>query len=206
MIEYPKLGTPILLGIAGAFCLYAAWVEIWPREAGAFLLLLRALLVIAGLWLFGMALIAGINLIAYDAGRRWAEINRARATSERVRLVETVSRMTPEQLAFIGKAKASTLEFMIGFQGDEFDVMPMELRTEWGNVPVDFIRQFVDNSIDGYTPPIRTWGEGTRERGFAETLVTLFTSYGWLSPAMGNRSAEWTNYNAAVALLERMGV
>jgi hypothetical protein len=206
MIEYPKLGTPIILGVIGSFCLYLAWVEIWPREAGMFLAVLRALLVIAGLWMIGAAFIAGINLVAYDTGRRMSEIYRARALTERVRLVETVSRMTPEQLAFIGKAQKSTLEFVIGWQGDTFDVMPMELRTQWGNIPVDFIRQFVDQSVDGYTPPIRTWGEGTRERGFAEALVALFTSYGWINPAMGNRSAEWLNYEAAQEMLERMGI
>lgn len=203
MIDYPKLQTPIILGIAGAFCLYAAWVEIWPREAGMFLTLLRALLVISGLWLLAMALIAGVNLVAYDAGRRMVEINRARAITERVKLVETVSHMTSDQLAFIGRAQPATLEFIIGFEGDTVDAIPMELRTQWGNIPVNFIRDFVDQSTDGYTPPIRIWGEGTRERTNATALVALFTSYGWVSPAVGNNSAKWINREAAEALLER---
>lgn len=206
MIEYPKLQTPIILGIAGSFLLYLAMVDwLWPRAPGTFAALLRVLCGVAGAWFLFMAAVSAFNLIAYDAGRRMAEINRARALTERVRLVETVSRMTPEQLAFIGRATPATLEYMIGFAGDEVEVLPMELRTQWGNIPVDFLRAFVDGSTNGYTPPIRTWGEGTRERDHAIATVALFTSYGWLSPAVGNNSARWINQPAAEALLERMG-
>lgn len=207
MIDYPKLGTPVILGIAGAFCLYAAWVEVWPREAGAFLTLLRALLFITGLWLLAMALIAGVNVVAYQAGQRVADLNWARTFSERVRLAETVSRMSPEQLKFVGQASGATLEFIVGIDSaGQAEALPMEIRTQWGNIPVKFIRIFIDRSTDGYTPPIRIWGEGTRERDHAQALVALFTSYGWVSPAVGNNSARWLNREAAEQLLGRMGI
>lgn len=204
MIDYPKLGTPIVLGISGAFFLYAAWVEIWPREAGTALTLLRALFVIVGLWLLAMALISGVNLVAYDVGKRMMEINRARALTERVRLAETISRMTPEQLRFIGQSSGATLEWIIGIQGvDLVEALPMEIRTQWGGIPVDFFREFVDRSIGDFTPPVRTWGEGTRERDHAQALVALLMSYGWVSPAAGNNPARWTNRQAAEDLLKR---
>lgn len=204
MIDYPKLGTPIGLGLVAILCLTLAWVEdIWPQQQTAASAFLRFALFGAGFWLLFLAIVAAANLLTWHAGNRLLEIRRALAISERTRMLDLVKTMSDAQLAFIGQAGPAAIEYIVGVQGDDYTPLAFEIRTQWGPVPVAFVRDFLSGSVGDYTPPVRTWNEGSRERDYATRLVALFTSFGWLAPATGNMPARWLNREAADRLLER---
>jgi hypothetical protein len=69
-------------------------------------------------------------------------------------------------------------------------------------VPFEFMRSFVLATTQDkgryWLPPIRTWAEGSLDRGYAEELTAHFIQVGLAKAAVGHYPAEWFDFDTAL--------
>lgn len=198
-MDYPRLSTVAWLAIFTALCFVTArWVG---DRSSAGWDLFRLLMVLVGISFAVLTLFEAANLVAHYGAARYYEIQRASATTERVKLLEAWSRLTPEQAAAFGATSINLAWVISGLDGE---VIPFVLRVPGGEISVSFLETFIVDSDEEYLIPIRRYGEGTREREYATLLTNTFVGNGWAEPARGNLPARWINKPAAERLLDRM--
>lgn len=186
MDYYPKLSTPLLLTLISALMLALAWrEEKWPDW-------LRLILVITGVVVMFFALCATLDFLSHRYAVRVSQLASAKARSDpRVIMLDKISRMTPEQLA-----QARVYVADIGITANPESGPTYHLRLPVGDVPLDFVTEFINGGRDGYLKPIRDYSEGGKEREWAGRLTSYFVFNGWAEEARGNNAARWTNYDA----------
>lgn len=119
-------------------------------------------------------------------------LRQAMAITERVALLEQISRMDREQIEY-AKTYVPVLELVAG------DLGPVQwLRVLDGAVPMSFVEEFVGLSQDGYLCPVRRYSEGSSERGWAEKFTRWAVQMGWADEAGGNRPAKWIDQQRAL--------
>jgi hypothetical protein len=193
-MDYPKLSTPILLGLLAILCLALAWKqEEWPEW-------LRLCLVAAGMFLLFWTLVTTLNTIHFASNKRYDEYQRSAAITERVAVLEKLRQLSPEQL----KALDRYVPVIGIIAGDEGPAYMLHLPTQ--NVPMTFVRELLGLSDEEYMAPIRTYGEGTKEREWAQGFTGYAIFNGWATPASGPYSARWINRERCLkAIGLRMG-
>lgn len=202
-MNYPKLSETLGLTLLAGLFIALAWVpEIWRGKEGAVWAFTRFFLVIVAGTLLLFAIFSILDLFVYRANLRLTEYQKAQATTERVKILDIIQRMGPEQLAAVS-ASGVSLDFIAGSDGS---VIASRLMTPRGEVPVSFFRDFMELSGEANTAPVRAWSEGTQDRLYARWLTDFFVDMGWATPAAGNQSAKWTNRAAAEAVLRAVQV
>lgn len=190
MIEYPKLGNAILLGLLAILCLVLAWKQgEWPEW-------LKLFLALAGIFLLIMALWAALNTISFESNRRLEERQRALAITERVALLDKIRQMRPDQIQAMDKY-VSTIEIIAGDAGPIYT-----LRLPSGPAaPLEFIQELIEAGDDQFLGAIRNYSEGSAEREWAERFTGFAIFNGWAAPAAGPYPARWIDKNKCLHAL-----
>jgi hypothetical protein len=193
MYDYPKLATPIILAILMAICLIAA--KDIPRLPEW----VRTILIVVGGIMGVFAILSLYNWLAYSWAHRLEDINRAKAATaevmiadRRLILVREIANMPMEKILAMANFIGPPEKWIMGNTGP----IPVAQFYE-DNVPIWFITKFWELSDDEYLVPIRTWGDGTRERRWAEEITRYLISFGLASPAAGNLPAKWVSVGDA---------
>lgn len=186
-MDYPKLSVPIILILLAVLSLMLAWKEAsWPDWA-------RGLLVIAGLVLIVAGALELVNWIAWNYTARLTEYREAVSMTERVKLLEKIANMTPDQISVISKY-APVVEIMTGAESGPI----FALKTHTGNVPWSFVEEFIQHGSQSNMAPIRGWSEGTAGRRYAEDFTGFMIYLGYAEESHGNQSARWVDYHGAM--------
>lgn len=186
----PKLSEAVLWGVLAVGCFtYSnrSTAAEWIRVSVAWVGVLCAV----------AAVLAALSWISNVAVMRYEHWREAQTRTERVIVLETISRMTPEQAA-LAQVGGATVEVLAGEPAPIYT-----LRTPGGNVPYQFIERFIDAGGDDYLAPVRTWADGTRERAWAVALTNFFVLWGDAEQATGNKPAAWIDKKRA---LQRIGL
>jgi hypothetical protein len=180
MIDYPKLSTPILLGLLAILCLVMSWKQDdWPGWV-------KTLLALAGIFLLVWALITAVDTIQFKANARLREQRQAMAITERVAVLEKIRQMRPDQINALDKY-VSTIEIIAGDAGPIYTV-----RLPTGPAaPLSFIEELIDRGDADHLGPIRNYSEGSAERDWAERFTGFCVFNGWAAPASGPYAARW---------------
>lgn len=180
MMDYPKLGTAVFLGLVAILCLALAWKQDdWPEW-------LKLFLACAGIFLLIMALWAALNTISFQNNQRLEERQRAMAITERVALLEKIRQLRPDQMAALDKY-VSTIEIIAGDAGPIYT-----LRLPAGPAaPLNFIQDLIDAGDELHLGAIRNYSEGSMEREWAERFTGFAIFNGWAAPAAGPYPAKW---------------
>jgi hypothetical protein len=189
-MDYPRLREPIVMLLAAAICLILAWEqERWPDWV-------RIILVVAGVVLLAAAGLELVDWVWYAYNARLGELMAARAQTERAALVEVISRMTPEQISVMSSF-APVVEVLTGLSGGPI----YQLRTQTGLVPLGFVEEFLSRAEPGFLAPVRSWGEGTTARRYAEEFTGFMCYLGFAEAAAGSRPARWIDEAGAMAAI-----
>lgn len=180
MIDYPRLGTAILLGLLACLCLVLSWKQDgWPEW-------LKLFLALAGIFLLVMALWAALNTISFQSNQRLEERQRALAITERVAVLEKIRQMRPDQVQALDKY-ISTIEIIAGDAGPIYT-----LRLPAGPAaPMAFIEELIDAGDELHLGAVRNYTEGSMEREWAERFTGFAIFNGWCAPAAGPYAARW---------------
>ena len=143
-----------------------------------------------------IAAIAGVVQFAGWLGERIASIQiqlaRAAATTERVALLDKISRMTADQLEY-AKAYVPVIEVISSSDGPVY-----LLRVSGGTVPLTFAAQFLGADTGEYLQPLRSFSDGSHERAWADSLTAWAIMQGWAAESQGNRPARWIDRDKAL--------
>lgn len=182
MIDYPRLSTPILLGLLAILCLAVAWKQDdWPEWV-------KVALAAAGIFLLLWALITAIDTIQFKANARLKEQRQAMAITERVMVLDKLRQMRPDQLLAMDKY-ISTIEILAGDAGPIYTV-----RLPVGSAaPLDFIVELIDAGDEGHLGAVRNYAEGSKERDWAERFTNFAIYNGWAAAAAGPYPARWVD-------------
>ena len=179
------------------------WISSTILSAG---LLLVGLLVGDPVWLSGLATIggiafavaAGVGLIDWIACK-WLSLlmdyRRSSAVSERVALLDRISRMDEQQLDF-AKRYVPRIEMASGDAGPA-----LFLRVINDTIPLDFVREFIAAGDSEHLCPIRVYSDGSLERKWAEAFTSWTIWMGYAAEADGNRPARWIRREVAMIAL-----
>lgn len=151
-----------------------------------------------------LAVVAGLQIIYWSIEHvvsriigAWEAARYAEAvTRPEIVLFDRAAKTDPEQLKFM-RDYIPMISAIGGSAGPLYS-----WRTLRGEVPLSFVRDFLDMTVkDGsryFLPPVRTWADGSREREYAQWLTSHFETCGLAQGAIGNKSAEWKNYDFAL--------
>lgn len=182
----PSLGRAILFSILAAVC-FAVVRYLKPPEAWSFLL------TTLGMIFVGAALFYSLDWLMMHIGE-WREAwRRADAVSERVRILDYLSHLTPMQLEALNQY-VPVVNILGGTPAPVF-----QLKTPGGDIPWTFITDtFLPQCNDVYLAPVSSWSEGSHDRIYAEALTRYFITLGFAGEAIGNKPAKWLNKDAAM--------
>lgn len=151
-------------------------------------------------WVLGLALgvAAVIGMVDWMAGlltQRLLELRRALSVSERVALLDKISRMDAEQLEF-ARRYVPRVEMASGDAGPA-----LFLRVIGDAIPMDFVEAFLEGSDEQFLKPVREFGDGSIERRWAEAFTAWCVWMGYAAEAGGNRPARWIARDRALRAL-----
>lgn len=187
MLESPRLSVSVAWGLLAVLC----W---WLAGYG----LATPLNVLPGMgsFVFGLAAaVNGIDFLLFKWSLRVRLFYEAKATTERVRVIQLLGALNDEQLKALG-AGAVEVNVLGGSPGPLFTLTVGE-----GKIPYSFIREFLSQGDDTYLCPVGLYSEGTKRREWAQWLTAYFIMFGFAERASGNRSARWANKGAALAYI-----
>lgn len=189
-MNYPRLHEPILLSLLATLCLLLSWrQDRWPDWV-------RSLLVVAGVVFLVWAIFTTIDVMVYRANNRIRERMYARSRTERVLMLEAIRQLDRHQLEVLSQY-VPIIELVGGS-----DTGPLKyLRTFDGTVPVSFVEDFLKLGNEVYLCPVGRWGEGSREREWAESFTRYAVAQGWASRAAGPYPAKWLKQESAYQAL-----
>ena len=116
-----------------------------------------------------------------------------RGVTEQVLIYREFARLNEYQLKTLQVLSPSVL-FM---PGKPFPTTYL-LRVGGGEVPYDFIHQFLDLGDRMYLCPVGTFAEGTNQRRWAQLLTHHLVNQGFAEQAAGNRPARWLDMAGAL--------
>lgn len=168
--------------------------------------LLAAMLVGEPVWLPSLAVVAGLALavaagvgMVHWIGSIWVSLlgdyRRAMANSERVALLDRIARMDTEQVEF-AKRYVPRIEMATGDAGPA-----LFLRVVNDTIPLEFVKQFLNEGEDEWLCPVRRYSEGSLERKWAEEFTAWAIWMGYAAEAGGNRPARWIARGRAMKAL-----
>jgi len=185
-MDYPKLATPICLGLVSSICFLAAKQgENWPEW-------IREFLAFCGIVMAVGATVTAVNWMAHNYAARLLEVNRATAMTERTMLLDKLQRLSAEQIGVLN-SYVPVIEILGGAPGPIY-----VLRTGDDKIPMTFIEGFINRGDGGYLCPVGTWSEGSREREWATSFTRWVILLGFAEEASGNRPARWVNVKTAL--------
>lgn len=172
----------------------AAACLLWAETGGG------VVWVTLAVWMLGlaMAVAAAVGMVDWVAGlaiRRLVELRRALTVTERVVLLERISRMDAEQLEF-ARQYAPRVEMASGDAGPA-----LFLRVIGDTIPMNFVEAFLDESDEQFLKPVRDFSEGSIERRWAEAFTAWCVWMGYAAEAGGNRPARWIERERALRAL-----
>lgn len=184
-MDYPRLREPILLSLLAVLCLVVAmWEERLPDW-------LRGFLVFAGVIFLAWAIFTTIDLIRYRVNLRMREQLAAAAVTERVLMLRELRHMNRDQMDALSRW-TPTLEIIAATTG------PVTYLNTFGVlIPMVFIAEFLQDGEGPYLCRIRKFGEGTKERQWAELFTRYVVGQGWAERSNGPYAARWKNQELA---------
>lgn len=139
------------------------------------------------------AVLSCLNWIACQSTRRVGELVLARSMSERVRIIQEVGKLTPEQVKLL--EDQNPVVTVLG--GEPSPVFALRVGNDV-EIPFQFIHEFLDRGKEDSLCPVSSWSEGTRHRQYAEALTNYLVILGFAEPAKGNRAARWLDQARAL--------
>lgn len=145
----------------------------------------RGFLILLALVLVFFGFLQVLDWIAYKTAVRISAMRQAQTITPEIRLLETLSRIRPEQWAFaVDHGIIPVAELLTTTEG----VSPF-LRVIGGElVPLSFVSDYMNRSADRspYLLPVRVFSHGSRERDLAQALVNHLVTLGMAEEARGN--------------------
>lgn len=184
MLERPVHRTWILLSI-GACMLTILAIRIEAMDIRMFIWS------VAGLF-YVIAALDLANWIAYQYSARLRNIREAMAITEHVRILQAVANLNDYQARLL-ESGSPVVKVLAGYPDPIF-----VLQVGGGEIPFEFIREFLRLSDDVYLCPVRTWAEGTKQREWAQLLTNHLVIMGFAVEARGNQPAHWIDRTGAV--------
>ena len=177
----PKLSTPVLSAIAAAICLTIAWKAKLPDWISAFLIITGVIFAMVSFVTGGDYIFAIIERHVRNSREAWY--------SPYLRLTQTVSQMTPAQLAFIQEVVPLKMIGKFG-AGDELSWWVSAPR---GDVPLEYLSEYLEKcEADGWETLIPQHGmSDTMEREYVARIHELMTYRGFATRQAGNLRAKW---------------
>jgi hypothetical protein len=146
---------------------------------------------LAGVLLAGAGLVL-VNWIVYQVGQRFTEYRDALAITERVKLLQALSTLNPDQVRLL--ELNSPVVSVLGGEPEPC----YYLRVGGSEVPFQFIEQFIERGGPEHLAPVGSWSEGSKQRAWAEALTNYLVVLGFAELARGNRSARWLDQARAM--------
>lgn len=136
-----------------------------------------------------------VDWLTYTWALRVRDFHDAKANTERVKMAETIAKMTASQITALAQY-VPTILVTAGEMGPLF-----ALDLDDGKIPMNFVSEFVRQGNRQYLAPIGTYSDGTDERTWAQSLTAYLITLRYADPAVGNRPAKWRNYPGAMLAL-----
>jgi hypothetical protein len=173
----PRLWVGVVLGLM-AVGIYVAGSQVdalWQR-----MLALGCLVVVGG----G----AGFSLLDWAAVRwisHWRMVREAESMTPELRNLQVIERMRPEAIQLV-LAMMPVVNVLPGANGPSFSLV-----VGGGSIPYEFIDKFLRMGDGDWLCPIRQFGEGSREREWAQLLTNWMVLMGYAEGPRGMRPARW---------------
>jgi len=181
MYNDPKLSTPVFAACFSAFFLWIAWKVKFPDW-------LQALLVIIGVALALVAFVTGGDYLLALIERHVTN-SREAWYAPYIRLTQTVSQMTPAQLAFVQEVVPLRMVGKFGAQ----DELSWWISAPRGDVPLDFLGEYLEQcQKEGWdTLPPQHGMADSMAREYVARVHELMFWRGFATKPAGNMRAKW---------------
>jgi len=187
MTERPAISKIVLLALLAVIALYCSEV-ITIISMAAFLWACGAVFGFVALVLTGEYILA--VLADWQQARREIE-----STTARLREIQAISRLTPDQLALVPRSDNSILVQSANRTAEGWE-RSLWFSTPGGLVPVEFAQEFFQSGGVLNLRPISSYSEGTFSYEYARNLTAWARSEGLAVGGDGSRSgrvAEWVS-------------
>lgn len=144
-----------------------------------------------------------INWLVRETIARWGEWKKANNTEYQTITADTqrltaAGKLTTEQISALNNA--SVRHILVPGAKDARSKRYIELLDR--RIDEEFVYTFFAAGVGDYLPPIRTWGDGSRERLDADALTGYFIEQHYAEPAKGPKPARWVNRPGAIVKIE----
>lgn len=138
--------------------------------------------------LYGGGLMIAVGIVKFceyvvrETIQDYAELRLAASCTPASELARQVRDQPLETIALVSTISRSQIDLVPGEEGPEYYV---------GGVPLTFVDEFLDQCDTVHLLPIRSYGDGSRERGYAQTFTDYCVARGWAVPSKSNEAARW---------------
>jgi hypothetical protein len=136
------------------------------------------------------ALLLGVNWAASNGVDNYVRVIDAKSYTERVRVLEVLAKLNEGQL----DALMNSIHLSPALEGIE----PRYIEVNGERVP--WLFAYNVSRFEDYLPPLRDYGEGSKERKWLQALTDQWSIMGYVKPAAGPYSARFTNRSAALQM------